>query len=346
MPANINVVDGVAQAWYAGKPAWHGLGTVTERTKTARQVVKQVPLFQRPVETRPIYVNIGGKHVLSEQYVATVRKGDDFPMGIVTNDYTVMQDRDGLLTMEAVVNATRRTSFASAFGLGNGSRIAASIDLSRLVKLRIKRDPSRQEMFLFGTWAHDGTGALNIGLYHNRVDCNNMLNAATAYSKRAGLLVSIRHTGDVNERMRDAQEILGFVEVSAKAHKEEMDALAAIPVKRSWVPEFTEELIPIPEDAKRPKNREEAREVIQSLFANSPRLEGVPESAYRLHQAVVEYADHWRPLRIGKANQLQVSERRFRNATEGPGADLKDTSLELLKQAFMDEPEKVAVRVR
>lgn len=346
MAHNINVVDGVAQAWYAGKPAWHGLGEVTERTKTARQVIKQVPLFQRDVTLRPVYVNIGGKHVESERFMATVRKGDDFPMGIVTKDYTVMQDRDGLLTMEAVVNATRRTSFTSAFGLGNGSRIAACIDLSRLVNLRIKRDPSRQEMFLFGTWAHDGTGALNIGLYHNRVECNNLLNAGLAYSKRAGLLVSIRHTGDVTDRLQDAQAILGFVETRAAAHKAEMDALAAIPVKRSWVPEFTEELIPIPEDAKRPKNREEAREIIQSLFANSKRMEGVPESAYRLHQAVVEYADHWRPLRVGKASDIQVAERRFRNATEGPGADLKDASLDMLKRAFMDEPEKVAVPVR
>ena len=42
MAHNIAVVDGIAQAWYAGQPAWHGLGTVTERTKTAKQVVKQV----------------------------------------------------------------------------------------------------------------------------------------------------------------------------------------------------------------------------------------------------------------------------------------------------------------
>ncbi|RKX65241.1 MAG: hypothetical protein DRP42_05095 [Tenericutes bacterium] len=337
MPANIYERDGVAQAWYAGKPPWHGLGEVTERTKTARQVIKQVPLFSRPVETRPIYVNIGGKHVESEQYVATVRKGDDFPMGIVTSDYTVMQDRDGLLTMEAVVNATRRTSFASAFGLGNGSRVAASIDLSRVVNLRIKRDPSKQQAYLFGTWAHDGTGALNIGLYQNRVDCQNMLNMATARAKSAGLLVSIRHTGDVAERLREAQEILGFVEVTAQAHKAEMDALADIPVHPDFVPEFTEELIPIPEDMKRPASREEARNVIASLWRGSNSMVDVPQSAYRLHQSVVEYADHYRPLRVGKADEIQVAERRFRAATEGPGADLKTRSLELLRQRYMSE---------
>jgi phage/plasmid-like protein (TIGR03299 family) len=337
MPANIHIRDGVAQAWYAGQPPWHGLGTVTERTKTAKQVIKQVPLFSRPVETRPVYVNIGGRHVESEQFVATVRKGDDYAMGMVSHDYTVLQDRDGLLTMEAVVNATRRTSFASAFGLGNGSRVAASIDLSRVVNLRIKRDPSKQQAFLFGTWAHDGTGALNVGLYQNRVDCQNMLNMATARAKAQGLLVSIRHTGDVTERLREAQEILGFVEVTAQAHKAEMDALADIPVDRKFIPEFTEELIPIPEDMKRPASREDARSAIAFLFRKSENMVDVPQSAYRLHQAVVEYADHWRPLRIGEANDIQVAERRFRTATEGAGADLKTRSLELLRQQYMGE---------
>lgn len=345
MAHNIHIAkDGTAQAWYADKPAWHGLGTVTQGTKTARQVIKQVPIFQKRVETRPVYINIRGKHIESDTFVATVRQGDDFPLGIVTKDYSVMQDTDGLLTMEAVVNATRRTSFVTAFALGNGGRVAASIDLSRVVNLRIKKDPSQQQSFLFGTWAHDGSGAMNVGLWHNRVECNNMLNMALASAGAAGLLVSIRHTGDVNARLKEARDILGFVEVTARAHKAEMDALADIPIKASWVPEFTEELIPIPEDMERPRSREEARAVIQNLYKNSKTMAGVPDSAYRLHNAVVEYADHWRPLRIGKASEVEVAERRFRSATEGPAADLKARSLELLKAEFLGE--KVPVRVR
>jgi len=35
MPANIARIDGTDQAWYADRPAWHGLGTVTAGTRTA-----------------------------------------------------------------------------------------------------------------------------------------------------------------------------------------------------------------------------------------------------------------------------------------------------------------------
>jgi hypothetical protein len=200
------------------------------------------------------------------------------------------------------------------------------------------------ESHLFGTWRHDGTGALNVGLVQNRVDCQNMLNAALAYSEGRGLLVSIRHTGDVTERLAEAQKILGFTERVAKAHVAEMNALADIPLPKGYVDPFLQEVVPIPETMERTRSREEAREVIKSLFAHSKTLVGVPDSPYRLYQAVAEYADHWRPLRVGEASQDAISERRFRSIVEGPAAQLKERSLTLLRQEFLTpEREKVPV---
>jgi phage/plasmid-like protein (TIGR03299 family) len=337
MAHNIAMVGNTAQAWYADKPAWHGLGTVTPGSKTAKQVIKQVPLFRRRVELVPVYVKVHGKFVEATEFRATLRAGDEQPLATgLTPDYTVMQDSDGLLTMEAFVAASRRASFVTAFGLGNGSRCAASIDLSRVLDLRIKRDPSRQESHLFGTWAHDGTGALRIGLWNNRVECQNMLNMALASSEGKGLLVSIRHTGDMEERLKEAQKVLGFSEKVVRAHVEEMNALAETTLPKGYVDPFLEEVVPIPQDMERPRSREEARNVIRGLYANSKTLVGVPTSPYRLYQAVAEYADHWRPLRINSEADMDiVSERRFRAITEGPSADLKERALALLRQEFL-----------
>lgn len=347
MAHNIAIVGGTAQAWYADKPAWHGLGEVTPGTKTAKQVIKQVPLFRRRVELVPVYVKVRGKFVEATEFRATMRQGDDQPLATgLTPDYSVMQDSDGLMTMEAIVAATRRSAFVTAFGLGNGSRCAASIDLSRVVDLRIKKDPSRQESHLFGTWSHDGTGAMRCGLWNNRVECNNMLNAALAYSDAAGLLVRIIHTGDMSERLKEAQKVLGFTERVAKAHVAEMNALADIPLPKGYVDPFLEEVVPIPQEMERTRSREEARAVIKGLMANSKTLVGVPESPYRLYQAVAEYTDHWRPLRISTGTDANiVAERRFRSITEGPAADLKARALTLLRQEFL-APEKVAVPVK
>jgi phage/plasmid-like protein (TIGR03299 family) len=346
MAHNIARIAGTDQAWYADKPAWHGLGTVTEGARTARQVIKAVPVFRTPVVTAPVYMKVGGKYVAIEDRVATRRQGSDVALGIVSTDYELIQDTDGLLTMEAVVNAARRASFVTAGLLGRGERAFASIDLSRVVDLRIKRDPSRHESHLFGTWAHDGSGALRIGLWHNRVECQNMLNAALAYGEGKGLVVSIRHTGDVADNLAEAQRVLGIVEKVAKAHVQQMNALAEIPVTPKWMRDFVEVLVPIPAEMDRKGSREEARDLILGLYAKSPTLVGVPQSGYRAYQAVAEYADHKRPLRIGADTPtLVAADRRFRSITEGPAAELKSTALEILvNDLIVGAPAMVAGR--
>lgn len=340
MAHNIARIDGTDQAWYADKPAWHGLGTVTPGTRTARQVIRAVPVFKKPVVTSPVFAKMGGRFIEIPDRLATHRQGSQDVLGIVSTDYQLIQDADGLLTMEAVVNAARRSSFVTAGLLGKGERAFASIDLSRVVNLRIKRDPSRQESHLFGTWAHDGSGALRVGLWHNRVECQNMLNMALASAEGKGMLVAIRHTGNVADNLAEAQRVLGLVEKTAARHVELMNALADIPVKPKWMREFAEYIVELPGDDDLGKRaitaREDARDLILGLYQNSKTLVGVPQNAYRAHQAVVEYADHARPMRIGADTPaLVAADRRFRSITEGPAAAMKDRSLTYITDTLL-----------
>ena len=336
MAHNIARIDGTDQAWYADRPAWHGLGTVTQGARTAKQVIRAVPQFKKPVVTAPVFMQLGRQMVPIEDRVATYRMGSKVALGIVSTDYELIQDTDGLLTMEAVVNAARRSSFVTAGLLGKGERAFASIDLSRVVDLRIKRDPSRTETHLFGTWAHDGTSALRIGLWGNRVECQNMLNMALSSAEGSGMLVSIRHTGDVADNLDEARRVLGFAEKVARQYAARMNALAEVPVTKRQFKGFVELLVPIPEDMERKGSREDTRDLLIGLYAHSKTLVGVPDSAYRAYQTVAEYADHKRPLRIGADTPaLVAADRRFRSITEGPAAELKRSALELIDAQFV-----------
>jgi len=353
MAHNIARIDGTDQAWYADKAAWHGLGTVTPGARTARQVIKAVPVFHQRVEKVPLYAKIGGKMVLIDDRFGTRRGGSTDILGIVSAEYELIQDSDGLLTMEAVVNAARRASFVTAGALGTkAERTFASIDLSRVIDLRIKRDPSRQETHLFGTWAHDGSAALRVGLWHNRVECQNMLNAALSSAEGSGMLVSIRHTGDVADNLHEAQKVLGFAEAVAKRHVEQMNALAETPLPtRGWMKDFVKYIVPIPTDDDLGKRavsaREDTRDLILGLYENSKTLVGVPKSGYRAYQAVAEYADHGRPLRIGADTPaLVAADRRFRSITEGPAAELKGEALRVLVNDLLGDVTKTPALVR
>jgi phage/plasmid-like protein (TIGR03299 family) len=344
---NIARIDGTDQAWYDGKPAWHHKGVVTNGAKTAKQVVKVVPAFSRPIILVPVAVRIGGRWVEDPAKRATLRKGDDSPMGYVSPDYEKLTDEDALSTLEAIITVAGERNAKAGFGsaglLGaKGARGFASIDLSKVFGdlLKVKRDPSRQECWLFGDWTHDGTGAMHAGLWRNRVDCNNMLDMANAAAAKSGMLVAIRHTGDMQAKIADAQKTLGLAELTAKADAELMRQLIETPVKPKWMAEFTEYVVTMPGDdelGKRGKQaREDTRDLIMGLYEKAPDLIKVPASAYRAHQAVVDFADHVRPLRIGADTPTEVAaDRRFRSITEGPAAAMKARSLDYIRQTLL-----------
>jgi hypothetical protein len=64
------------------------------------------------------------------------------------------------------------------------------------------------------------------------------------------------------------------------------------------------------------------------------RVPGDPSriDAYRAFQAVTEYADHVRPLRVSERELVPA--RRFTSAVDGPAARMKADSLRLLREEF------------
>lgn len=263
------------------------------------------------------------------------------------SDFEKISDADAVRTAQAIIKASDerkvKAGFVSAGLLGRGERGFASIDLSRITNLRIKRDPSKHQAFLFATWAHDGTEALRFGLWGNRIECQNMRNMALAAAAKSGMLVSIRHTGDIEASLEEARRVLGFAEETINADVALMNALQDIPIRKPtlFLPDFTEYVVPDPEGdwdsrgGRAMRNREEARETIKSLFADSKTLVGVPNSAYRAYQAVAEYGDHYRPIRLNAdAGDAAAADRRFRSITEGPSADMKARALDYLRQEF------------
>jgi phage/plasmid-like protein (TIGR03299 family) len=335
-------VDGTYMALYVDKPAWHGLGEVVDELQSASQIYKRV-FSGRVIEAVPAYAKVGKKiiEVPNFRALADVKAGTVY--GYASPEYVPIQDLAGLQILEAITKVTKgKGLFSSAGALGNGARGFASIDLTRVLPadcLAIKGDPSKQQAFLFGDWSHDGKSALNIGRWRNRVDCNNMLDAATGSAKTAGRYVSIRHTGadTMAERITEAERILGFVEADFRLNAALLSQLNEIRIPRfpEWLKGFTEMLIPIPEGMERPLSRVEARTLIRDITTQSKTMTGVPaNTAYRAYQGVAEYADHFRSLRISAETPSVVPERRFRSITEGPAADLKARALELIRQEF------------
>lgn len=336
MPANIAIdaISGKALARYVGKPAWHGLGEVRpdDQPMTAEEATAGVSDYV--VDKAPIYALVDGKPVEMPEHMATYRTDTGQVFGPVSRDYKVIQNLTPMQMLMEIVRTNEAGIVAHAV-LGRGERLFAVLDLKRLKDIHLPGDPSSHDAYLVAQWFHDGTGALSFGPSMLRTECENMANAQLAYAERKGMLVRIIHMGDTSGAVEQARSVLGYAERSIEMFVEVMRGLAESPVpspEDRWVGEFLERLVPIPPEMERPIGRLHTREVIADLFANSTTLVGVPHTAYRMKQAVDEYADHYRSVRTTDAELVPA--RRFTSIVDGPAAEMKATALRLLREEF------------
>jgi phage/plasmid-like protein (TIGR03299 family) len=334
MPANIaRDSTGKYLAMYADSPAWHNLGTVVAGAQSPEEAMR-VAGTGFTVATAPVFANIDGASVEVPTHRATYRTDTQSVLGVVSADYRPIQNITPMQMLGEIVR-TKEAGIVAHAALGRGERLFAVLELARLKDIHIPYDQSRHEGFLVAQWWHDGTGALSIGPYTNRVECQNMANAQLAYAEGRNRLVRIIHTGNVDDSVEEARRILGYAETAMVEYAGTMAAFAEVslpdPVEK-WAEGFGQRLIPIPPDMERPLARNEARDLIKQLIVNSDNMRSVPNNAYRAFQAVVEYADHYRPVRIG--NDGRSAERRFTSLVDGPAADIKRRAIQLLNEEF------------
>jgi hypothetical protein len=81
----------IETAFYAKTPAWHGLGTVVSETQNSLEALKLAQL-DWDVVPEPIYLK-GMKEPIEER-VANVRSTDRKVLGVVSDHYKILQNRE------------------------------------------------------------------------------------------------------------------------------------------------------------------------------------------------------------------------------------------------------------
>lgn len=333
MPANIayDIRLGRHNAMYVDKPAWHDLGQVVAGARTPEEA-QELAGTGYVVAKAPAGALIDGEWVVDPAHAYTFRTDTKALFAPVAVDYPVIQNLTPMQMLMEIVR-TKEAGIVAHAALGKGERLFAVLDLLSLKDLEIPHDPSKHDAYLVAQWWHDATGALTFGESLLRVECQNMANAQLAYAEQKGKLARIVHRGNTENAVEEARRILGYAERDVRVFMDVLKILADIPIANpGWIDDFTAKLVPIPPEMERPASREEARNAIGHLYRESSTLVGVPQSAYRAFQAVTEYADHYRPLRV--ADAALVPARRFTTALDGPAAALKQDAMRLLKEEF------------
>lgn len=229
MPNNIETIDGKVSYVENGRKhrAWHRLGTVYDRPLTVKEALHGchadykvalqplamiTPDIQREMDYGSVMALQLNKAIVPK-YMATIRLDTHQFLGIVTENYGVLQNEDAFMFIDTLVtgkmtDAEHTPVIETAGVLGQGERVFITAKFPDDIILDNKGN-DRVEMYVVFTTSHDGKGAVNCLVTPVRVVCNNTLNLAMKVN--SGKL-SLRHSRNIMERLDlRAQENAEFV---------------------------------------------------------------------------------------------------------------------------------------
>ena len=214
-------------AAYFAKPAWHGLGNVIEEAMSITDALELSGLNWNISKTSGI--NVGG--IWTDEYTGIVREDVGEVLGIVSPSYKIMQNYEVFQLAEYFGDQVK---VESAGSIQNGRR--AYLLLRGETFDAGKWDEVTKYMALF--WGHDGTISVTALPTSVRVVCKNTLDQVIGQADNTTNKISIKHAGDMEEKIAAAQEaILRFNEVG-QFFEERVNRLSNSDPSRSEINNF------------------------------------------------------------------------------------------------------------
>lgn len=172
-------------------------------------------------------------------YKANVRDYDQSILGVVSDRYQVVQNKEAFaFTDELLEDGVR---YETAGALQGGKR---TFLLARLPQRFIIAGDEISPYFVIMN-SHDGSCAIKAAMTPVRVVCQNMLNLAFRTAKRTWMT---KHTSNIMERIEDARTTLQFAERYMGELGKGIDELAKKRMTDKKVMEYMSEFFPITED--------------------------------------------------------------------------------------------------
>lgn len=296
MSANVETM------FYVGRETpWHGLGVQVEETVNSKEAVKLAGLDWKVIQSN-VYDDLGRK---VENYNVNIRDTDRKILGIVTNQYKIVQNEEAFEFTDHLLG--EGITYETAGSLSTGKRVWLLVKMPKQIITDEEYSP-----YLVFTNSHDGTGAIKACITPIRVVCQNTLNLALRGAKRHW---SCCHKGDINSKLEEAKETILNSRKYLKNLSEEFEELKLQKLTDDKVIRYLDYLLPtkISMTERMRKNNQIMKNEIMNRYLNAPDLRDIEKSSYRFLNAVSDYATHGTPLR----KTINLQENRFMKTIDG-----------------------------
>lgn len=280
MAANVETM------FYTRNKPWHGLGVRVMEAPDSREALVVAGLdwnvMQESICT--------DTNELIEGYKANIRDSDRKVLGVVTDRYRIIQNREAFAFTDELLGEGVRYETAGSLQGGKKVWLLAHMPHEYIIY------GERISPYLVFSNTHDGSGAIKVALTPIRVVCQNTLNLALSNAMRCWSMI---HTGDIKGKVKEAKDTLFRAEKYMGELGKEFENLRRKKLTDKQVLEYIEILLPV-EDGATPqqiKNIKRLQEDIKLRYYEAPDLKYVGNNAYRFINAVSDFATHAEPLR-------------------------------------------------
>ena len=226
----------VETMFYTRTTPWHGLGTRVEEAPGSKEALEIAGLDWK-VTQKEIYTQDGQQ---IPGFKANVREMDQRILGVVTNRYRIVQNEEAFAFTDQLLG--EGVTYETAGSLQGGRRTWI---LARLPQRYIISGDEITPYLVFMN-SHDGSGAIKAAMTPVRVVCQNTLNLALSTAKRSW---STNHTGDIQGKLRDAEETLFYADHYMKELGKTIDQMNQTKISDQKVKEYIDALFPEAEGA-------------------------------------------------------------------------------------------------
>jgi len=298
-------ITGTDRLVLAGRPAWHGLGTVVESAPTVADALALAGLGWE-VEQWPLSAvgEIDGEMTRRtvDTHVLNVRSDTHEALGVVGRGYTPVQNAELADLANALAKGDDVVRVESAGSLKGGQRVWF---LLRGSSFSVREGDAVDTFYMIAN-GHDGTMAITGMPTSVRVVCANTMRMAMLGGRHYGF--RFRHTTGVTDRVVEARKALGLYHAATDAFADAAKYLSAREMDREalqrfFVGVYAEMEGPIPAN---PKTKKEARDSEKALdairhmgrnFDADRRKTGAPANAWTAFNATTEWLQHQRKVR-------------------------------------------------
>ena len=201
--------------------------------------------------------------------------------------------------------------FETAGSLGNGERVWVLAKAPG--EIPVVGDDFCAKYLLLSN-CHDGRGAVSVKFTPIRVVCQNTLLFALNSGEKAP---RVRHSRNMQQRLRDIQELNGVMWQTFKAAEDLFQTLVRVQVDGARLNAYLNAVYPLTDEQRKAQKRPARWDRIAELFeiGDSPKL-APSHTLWGAYNAVARYEDYRRANEAGP-------DRRLNRVWFGQGADLK-----------------------